>query len=503
MLALSGWLYGCSLRDEDEGARREQPRARSVSVAGVDLYPVPAKVVDDCRAAQMEARVPVLCPTRLPRPTRGFAGDSALPLSPVTALAWGETGIDISYSAEAGRPKLDHPDRFLHLQVIEQDQRFPPGARPATLGGKSGALAPATSRGYANEAYFANHMRFFWTEDGVQYAATLHNFGPGTRRLLGWLIAHLRPAGELQRPRQSAGSGRVRTLAVPVPAPVSVAVGDRRVWVAGQGDRVVSGAWLASVDPDRFRATGWRVRISRVGGASALAVDESVWVAHRGGLRSPGLQRLDQERGKLVAASELEAELVALAPTETSVWALDFGGWLGDSDYRGGFLLRVDRPTGSVDARTNVGRAPADLAIGAGRLWITNNLDGTVSQVDPNTNRAIGTIRVGREPTGVAVGYRAVWVANYGDGTVSRLDPAKGRVVETIRVGRGPRGVAAGEGGVWVTSELDDAISLIDPQTNRVVDTIPVGAGPVDVAVGENAVWVANLHDATVSRVEP
>jgi YVTN family beta-propeller protein len=500
MLALPGWLSGCSLRDDEKAERREQSCARSVCVAGIELHPLPARVVDECRATQEEARVPVLCPTRLPRPSRSLAGDSALPPSSITAFPWGETGIDISYSAEAGRPKLDHPDRFLHLQVIEQDQRLPPGARPAKLGGKSGALAPATSRGYASEPYFGNHLRFFWTEDGVQYAATLHNFWPRTRALLDWLVAHLRPAEELQRPPDTASSERVRTIEVPVPAPVSVAVDEGRVWVAGQGDTVAAAAWLASIDTDSFQVTGDRIRIAGVGGASALAVGDSLYVAHRG---APSLYRLEPGPDELVPVAEPGDELVGVAAAKASVWALDFGGWPGDQDYRRGSAMRVDRSMKRVEAQIPVGRAPADIAIDGRGVWVTTNLDGTASRIDPITNRAVETVRVGGRPTGVAAGYGSVWVADHRNGTVSRIDPAKGEVVQTIPVGRAPRGVAVGEGSVWVTNELEDTVSRIDPQNNSVTETIQVGAGPVDVTVGAGAVWVANLHDATVSRIEP
>jgi YVTN family beta-propeller protein len=432
--------------------------------------------------------------------SRSLAGDSALPPSSITAFPWGETGIDISYSAEAGRPMLDHPDRFLHLQVIEQDQRFPPRARPAKLGGKSGALAPATSRGYASEPYFGNHLRFFWTEDGVEYAATLHNFGPRTRALLDWLVAHLRPAEELPGPADTASSERVRTIEVPVPAPVSVAVDEGGVWVAGQGDTVVAAAWLASIDTDSLQVTGDRIRIAGVGGASALAVGDSLYVAHRS---APSLYRLEPGPDELVPVADPGAELVGVAAAKASVWALDFGGWPGEQAYRRGSAMRVDLSMKRVEAQTPVGRAPADIAIDGRGVWVTTNLDGTASRIDPMTNRVVETVRVGGRPTGVAAGYGSVWVADHRNGTVSRIDPAKGAMVQTIPVGRAPRGVAVGEGSVWVTNELEDSVSRIDPQNNSVTETIQVGAGPVDVTVGAGAVWVANLHDATVSRIEP
>jgi YVTN family beta-propeller protein len=470
-------------------------------VAGVPLYPVPGAVAESCRSTQAQARIPILCPTRLPRPVRDLAGSSALPLDALTASAWGSTGVDFGYSGETGRRRLDGPERFLHFQVIEQDQPLPPGARPARLGGKSGLLAPASSHDYASESYFANHWRFFWSEKGVSYAATLHDFGRRTKPLLSWLIRDLRPADAM--PRRLRTQRGVLTVAVPVPGPVSLAAGDDAVWVAGQGNTSAPEAWLARIDPAARRVSGKRIRIATGGGASTVLLDGSVWVAHRGVPGARALQRLDRGTLRLTAPLEGPRELVGLARTPGSLWMLDFGGWPAAPTYRGGTVLKTDRAASGIVARLRVGRAPAAIASGDGRVWVTNNLDDTVTTIEPRTPRVIDTIPVGRGSAGVTYGYRAVWVANNRDHTVSRIDPRQRRVVETIAVGRGPRALAAGEQAVWVTNELDDTVSRIDPETNRVVETIRVGAGPAGIAIGAGAVWVANNADQTVTRIDP
>jgi YVTN family beta-propeller protein len=485
--ALAAALGGC-LSDGGQASRDRPTGGGPVTVAGVDLYPIPDAVAEVCRATRERAEIPVLCPRRLPRPVRDWAGSTALPPDVLTAFPWRENGVDFSYGGESGRPVLDRPDRFLHLQVVRQDDPLPPGTRPDGLGGKPGLLAKGGGRDYSSESYFANHWRFFWSEDDADYAATLHDFGPRTQRLLDWLIGDLRPAA----PRRSADPPGVDTIDVPVPGPVSLAVHDRQVWVAGQGDRVVSASWLARLDARTGWPVGERVRISRGGGMSALLAGEGgPWVAHRGIPRSAGLQQVAGEPFELYG---VRPEIVALARAAGSFWLVDFGGWPGN---------RID---GSVlepesGRRIPVGRAPAAIAAGAGALWVTNNLDDTVNRIDPRSARVTGTIRVGDGPVGVATGHGAVWVANTEAGSVSRIDPVTNRVGVTIEVGRGPRGVAAGAGGVWVANSLGDSVSRIDPAANRVVETIPVGAGPTAVAVGGGAVWVANNHDGTVTRI--
>ena len=509
--AVGGWLArlllaaiclcGCFPAEDAPPARRSAGGERPLSVAGVELYRVPDAVARECRSTQERARIPILCPTRLPRPVRDFAGSSALPLDALTAFEWGSGGTDFSYSAETGRHRLDDPARFFHLQVIERDQPLPRGARPATIGGRRGLLAPATSRNYASETYFANHLHFFWTEAGVRYAATLHDFGRRTRPLLSWLVGDLRPARDL--PRRAPAQRGVRTVAVPVPGPVSVAAADGEVWVAGQGNRVISGVWLAQLEPAGGRVSGERVRIGRGGGTSAVLVDGSVWVAHRGVPNAQGLQRLDRGGRRLTAPLDVRPELVALARTAGSLWLVDFGAWSAPPTRRRGVVLKTDRRATRVVARIRVGRAPAAIAAGAGALWVSNNLDDTVTRIDPRGAGVVDSIPVGAGPVGLAYGYGAVWVANNEDGTVSRIDPSRGRILATTRVGRGPRALAAGHRGVWVTNDRDDTVMRIDPRTNRVIETIRVGAGPTGIAVGEGAVWVASNLDGTVSRIEP
>jgi YVTN family beta-propeller protein len=489
LLAAALCLCGCS-GDEDEG-RPPRPAGPGapVTVAGVGLYPIPEAVAEVCRSAQTASRAPVLCPTHLPRPLRDLAGSSALPPPVLTAFRWEPGGVDFSYSGETGRPRLDRPERFFHLQVIRQHDRLPPGARPAEVGGRGGLLARATSLEYGAESYFANHWRFFWSDDGDDYAATLHHFGPRTEPLLDWFVRDLRPARAL--PRRVAGRD-IHTIDVPVPGPVSLAAQGDAIWVAGQGDRVVSGAWLARIDARSGQVTGARIKISS-GGTPALAAGESLLVAQRG---AQGLQHLAD--GRLESTHVAPPSIVAVAQVGGSLWLVEYGEPPGR-----GSVLKLSKHAERVVAEGPVGRAPAAMAAGAGSLWVTANLDDALTRVDLETGRVAGTIEVGDGPVGVATAGGDVWVANTEEATVSRIDPELERVVDTIEVGRGPRAVAAGAGSIWVTNSLDDTVSRIDPETGRVTETIRVGAGPTAVAIAAGAVWVANNHDQTVSRIEP
>ena len=64
--------------------------------------------------------------------------------------------------------------------------------------------------------------------------------------------------------------------------------------------------------------------------------------------------------------------------------------------------------------------------------------------------RLVATIRVGHGPSAVAIGEGVVWVSNELDGTVSRIELKRNVVDRTISVGSEPIDVAAGLGALWV-----------------------------------------------------
>ena len=173
--------------------------------------------------------------------------------------------------------------------------------------------------------------------------------------------------------------------------------------------------------------------------------------------------------------------------------------WVTDSADN--LLLRVD-PAGQVIDRIPVGRGPAGVAVADGEVWVANELDGTVSEVNPGSGTQVAAIPAGIGPDAIASGYGSVWVANVTSDTVSRIDAATGDVVSTISLGSAPTAIAVGDGAVWVTSQDTGELLRIDPTANRISQAIPVGQSPDGLAVGAGSVWVADGGGA-VTRVNP
>jgi hypothetical protein len=193
------------------------------------LFPTPARVVEQCRRAQARSPLPLLCPRRLPRPFAAWP-QSKLPrvsayVLPAPGAAWNSRsdsryrhrragGFSIGYGAPVEPDRgpdwrvhlwRNRPCCFLHFEIFwrrKGRRQIPGGARPAELGGRRGLLKDATSWGLASPSgdylYWPNHTRFLWHENGVNYVATLHRFGTTaeTRALLARFIRELRQVAE-------------------------------------------------------------------------------------------------------------------------------------------------------------------------------------------------------------------------------------------------------------------------------------------------------------------
>jgi YVTN family beta-propeller protein len=228
-----------------------------------------------------------------------------------------------------------------------------------------------------------------------------------------------------------------------------------------------------------------------------------------------------------------------------------FAGDEGDSSAKraaANSLAVIDPDSNSVVAAIPTGIRPTDVASGARHIWVANQADDTVTQIDPRRRAFVSTTAPRVGVAGLAVGAGGVWIGGerrlvrldpgfrsvdlsvrlapadehtgysgpnllavrYGSvwvgsdyGVIARVDPAT-RDVESVSLGNSPSAIATGAGGVWVTDDVDNTVARIDPASaNAVTATTPVGRGPSAVATGAGAVWVVNTQDNTVVRLDP
>jgi len=166
----------------------------------------------------------------------------------------------------------------------------------------------------------------------------------------------------------------------------------------------------------------------------------------------------------------------------------------------------IDPRSNRATDRVTVGLLPSGIATGAGKVWVLNGGETTVSKVDPVTRRVTRTIPLdGTEnnvgATAIAFGDGAVWVGDGSAATVTRVSALGGSDLP-VRVH--PRFesdvlyLATGVGAVWVVSARRSIVYRLDPITKRITARVRTPADPAGVAVGKDAVWVASVHPATI-----
>lgn len=204
-------------------------------------------------------------------------------------------------------------------------------------------------------------------------------------------------------------------------------------------------------------------------------------------------------------------------------------------------LQRIDPRTNSLVATIGgVGSNPSAIAVGAGRVWVGSQDDGTVSRVDPKTN-AVRSINTGA-PDAIVFRDGSVLVANQ-FGSLTSIDPANmsvttssqpgfgyrsfalgegalwgllivpvgldrinhgGQVVKTLTgLGLDPFALAAGQGAVWVLDSALRSVFRVDPTTNSVSGRLRLRFDPGGIAVGGGSVWVTNSSGGSVIRIDP
>ena len=118
-----------------------------------------------------------------------------------------------------------------------------------------------------------------------------------------------------------------------------------------------------------------------------------------------------------------------------------------------------------------------------------------VGVIDPRTNDVVAQVPVGVNPLGIAVEGGRVWVANEEDRTLSEIDASSRKLIRTIALDGAATDVTAAEGFIWVLNAATPVnttppveITKINPRLGEVVDRIPTDLAYGEVIEGQLAV---------------
>jgi serine/threonine-protein kinase len=204
--------------------------------------------------------------------------------------------------------------------------------------------------------------------------------------------------------------------------------------------------------------------------------------------------------GKVLPAVQLGGRPAAAFATGGFVWV---------ANQANGTLTQLDPATAKpVRAPVEAIAAPYRLSGDAGRLW---TISGTAAQAatidtrDPNAKPQ--AVDLPTDPNDVSVGEGAVWIAVTpgpgGEVGLLSLDPASGRKRDSVSTGAAVVSVAAGQGAIWALDGSGGQLDKVRPAAPAPVATVSVGAGSSAVVADPSGIWVANGPQGRLLRIDP
>ena len=130
-----------------------------------------------------------------------------------------------------------------------------------------------------------------------------------------------------------------------------------------------------------------------------------------------------------------------------------------------------------------------------GMLYVTTELDKTISIIDPKTLKIVGAIPTGQpESHMLALSHdgRRGYTANVGPGTVSVLDIAARKTLKVIPISRNTQRISISPDDRWVftADQTKPQMAAIDTTTNEVKHWIPMAGTGYGSATTPDGKWL-------------
>jgi DNA-binding beta-propeller fold protein YncE len=131
----------------------------------------------------------------------------------------------------------------------------------------------------------------------------------------------------------------------------------------------------------------------------------------------------------------------------------------------------------------------------SGLLYVTTELDKTVTVIDPKTLKIVGAVPTGSEQSHMlAISHdgKLGYTANVGPGTVSVLDLVGRKTVAVIPVSGNVQRIAisADDKLVFTADQTKPQLAVIDTATNKVASWVPLPALAYGTAATPNGLWL-------------
>lgn len=172
---------------------------------------------------------------------------------------------------------------------------------------------------------------------------------------------------------------------------------------------------------------------------------------------------------------------------------------VGKPGTNGSNLVVIDLASHKIVANLDFGHGvrPHDPVFGPkdGLLYVTTELDQSVTIIDPRTLKIVGSIPTGQpESHMLALSHdgRRGYTANVGPGTVSVLDMVARKTIKVIPISRNTQRISISPDDRWVftADQTQPRMAVIDTSTNTVKTWIPMAGVGYGSAATPDGKWL-------------
>lgn len=183
---------------------------------------------------------------------------------------------------------------------------------------------------------------------------------------------------------------------------------------------------------------------------------------------------------------QIHAHEVIASPDGRTAYAPMYGNvGVGHAGLNGREMLVIDIPTHKVINKVDFGHGvrPHCPKIGPidKLLYVTTELDNTVTIIDPNSLKIIGTIPTGQKEShmlAISSDGRRGYTANVGPGTVSVLDLQARKTIAVIPVSSSTQRISISRDNsmVFTSDQAQPRLAVIDTASNSIKTWVPLPA---------------------------
>ncbi len=212
---------------------------------------------------------------------------------------------------------------------------------------------------------------------------------------------------------------------------------------------------------------------------------------------------VDPASGKQLAAvaeGGVTGHEVIVSPDGKTAYVPIYGdSGVGKPGTNGSNMVAIDIPSRVVVGNLNFahGVRPHCPVFGPrnGLLYVTTELDKTVSIIDPTTLKIVGTVPTGQEESHMlAISHdgKRGYTANVGPGTVSVLDLDTRKTLAIIPISKQTQriSISPDDSMVFTSDQTKPQLAVIDTATNKVKTWVPLPGPGYGSSVARNGNWL-------------